>query len=116
MLEPVPASYHPNKKMKTLAYGIKPAHLEPVPTSSTDMNCAEKKPCHVMRVKLPTPNNKGLELNGNNGKYPKTLALLASSGMSGSDEKKERRVIKIKMPTALRQNKKEKKNIRKMVV
>jgi len=42
--------------------------------------------------------------------------VMASSGMSGSDEKKERRVIKIKMPTALRQNKKEKKNIRKMVV
>jgi hypothetical protein len=40
-----------------------------VPTYVTDMNCAEKKHCHVTRVKLPTPNNKGIELNGNNGEY-----------------------------------------------
>jgi hypothetical protein len=39
--------------------------------------------------------------------------VMASSGMSGSDEKKERCVIK--MPTTLRQNKKEQMNIRKMV-
>jgi hypothetical protein len=65
---------------------------------------------------LPTPNNKRIELNGNSGEYLKKLAPMASSGMSGSDGKKTRRVIKIKMPTTLRQNKKEQMNIRKTAV
>jgi hypothetical protein len=89
---------------------------KPVPMPWSGMNGVEKKLCHVTRVKLPTPNNKGIELNGNSGECLKKLAALASGGMNGSDEKKERRVIKIKMPTALRQNKKDHMNIQKTAV
>jgi len=86
---------------------------KPVPTSSTSMNCAAKKACGVTRVKLPTPNNKGIEFNGNSGDVKK-LVPMASSGMSGTG-KKERCLINIKMP-ALRQNKKEQLNIQKTPV
>jgi hypothetical protein len=79
-----------------------------VPTS-----CAAKKAYGVTRVKLPTPYNKGIELNGGSGNVKK-LVPMASSGMSGTDGKKDQRLIKIKMP-ALRQNK-EQLNIRKTVV
>jgi hypothetical protein len=87
---------------------------KPVPTSSTYMNCAAKKACGVTRVKLPTPNNKGIEFNGNSGDVKK-LVPMTSNGMSGTDGKKEQRLIKIKLP-ALRQNKKKQLNIRKTAV
>ncbi|KAE8124550.1 hypothetical protein FH972_019423 [Carpinus fangiana] len=85
------------------------ATKKPFPTSST----AAKKACHVTRaIKLPTPNTKGIELNGKSGGQsdPKSamddkLALMPSSG-----GKKERRVIKIIKSSALRQNKEEQLN------
>ncbi|GLT53815.1 hypothetical protein SLA2020_270590 [Shorea laevis] len=39
-----------------------------LPTSSGGINGAQRKAiCHVMRAKLPTPNNKGIEMIGNCG-------------------------------------------------
>jgi hypothetical protein len=90
------------------------ADEKPVPTLSSSMNCVEKKPPLVFKIKLPPSHDKEkLSFNAKSGKDEK-LVPMASSGMSGTDGKKDRRLIKIKMP-ALRQNK-EQLNIRKTVV
>jgi hypothetical protein len=91
------------------------ATKKPFPTPST----VAKKSCHVTRaIKLPTPNTKGIELNGKSGGQsdPKSamddkLALMPSNG-----GKKERRVIKIIKSSALRQNKEEQLNIREVAL
>ncbi|KAE8124253.1 hypothetical protein FH972_019155 [Carpinus fangiana] len=91
------------------------ATKKPFPTSST----AEKKACPVTRaIKLPTPNTKGIELNGKSGGQsdPKSamddkLALMPSSG-----GKKERCVIKIIKSSVQRQNKEEQLNTREVAV
>jgi hypothetical protein len=101
-----PISLCHTKSASRVATEEKSDKKKPVPTSSTGLNCAEKKACHVTsRVKLPTPNN-------NN------LVLIPSGGMSftdGDGKRSERRVIKIKS-SSVGQNKEELLNIKKTAV
>jgi hypothetical protein len=84
-----PISRCQTKSASRVATKEKSDKKKPVPTSSTGLNCAEKKACHVTsRVKLPTPNN-------NN------LVLIPSSGMSFTDGD-GKRVIKIKSSSVAR--------------
>jgi hypothetical protein len=101
-----PISLCHTKSASRVATEEKSDKKKPVPTSSTGLNCAENKACHVTsRVKLPTPNN-------NN------LVLIPSGGMSftdGDGKRSERRVIKIKS-SSVGQNKEELLNIQKTAV